>query len=164
MMKRTFSTMMAVLTFTGLLSGVAEAHSALVSSVPADKAKVAAPEQLVLTFGDAVRLVDLKLVHGPRHEIDFGFEVNAAASNEFGFALPELMMGQHTVTWTIVGDDGHTVSDSFTFTNGAEGSAEMPGMAHGAHQGQGEGRNHGAGHEHHAEHGQNARSGQQHEH
>lgn len=162
-MKRTFSTLMAILTLTGLLSGMAQAHTALVSSVPADQAKVAAPEQLVLTFGDAVRLVDLKLVHGPRHNIDFGFKVPAAAGTEFGFALPTLMMGQHTVTWTVVGADGHTMSDSFTFTNGAEGSAEMPGMAHGAHA-QGEARSHGSAHEHHAEHSENAQGGHQHDH
>lgn len=142
MIKRTFSALMAIFTVLVLISGQAQAHTALVSSVPGNQATVVAPDQLVLKFGDAVRLLNVELVHGPRHVIDFGFEVPAVSHDEFGFALPELMMGQHTVTWTAIGPDGHTVSDSFTFTNAAEGSEETAGMSH-SHSHGGESHSHG---------------------
>lgn len=151
MMKRIFSALTAILALSALLSGQALAHTALTSSMPGNQSTVVAPDKLVLKFGDVVRLVDVKLVHGPRHVIDFGFQAPEVSHDEFGFALPELMMGEHTVTWTAIGPDGHTVSDSFTFTNAAEGSEEMPGMAHGGHSHDGTHSHGGEQHTHGAE-------------
>ena len=76
MMKRTFSALMAILACSALFSGQAQAHTDLVSSVPGNQSTVVAPEKLVLEFGDVVRLLNVELVHGPRHVIDFGFEAN----------------------------------------------------------------------------------------
>ncbi|GFZ81747.1 hypothetical protein GCM10011403_26490 [Pseudohongiella nitratireducens] len=165
MMKRIFSALTAILALSALLSGQALAHTALSSSMPGNQSTVVAPDKLVLKFGDVVRLVDVKLVHGPRHVIDFGFQAPEVSHDEFGFALPELMMGEHTVTWTAIGPDGHTVSDSFTFTNAAEGSEEMAGMTHGGHSHNGSHSHGGEQHSHGGEqHAHGAEDSHQHEH
>lgn len=104
------------------LSGPAMAHGTLTASMPGDKAVVAAPEKLELTFNEAVRVLRLTLVHGANHQIEFGFAPSTEATNTLSYELPMLMMGEHTVSWTVIGSDGHTVNGSFGFTVSAEGA------------------------------------------
>jgi methionine-rich copper-binding protein CopC len=91
------------------------AHGELSSSAPGHEAVVAAPEELVLNFSDDVRLLRLALVHGASHNIDVGFSPSTEAQRSFSHELPALMIGAHTVNWTVIGSDGHTVSGSFNF-------------------------------------------------
>lgn len=91
------------------------AHGELSSSAPGHESVVVSPEQLVLNFSDEVRLLRLALVHGASHNIDFGFSPSTEAQRTFTHDLPDLMLGTHTVNWTIIGTDGHTVSGSFNF-------------------------------------------------
>ena len=97
-------------------AGHAAAHTALTASVPANGSKVSSAEKLTLNFGGPVRLLRLALVHGASHQIDIGFEAVATQQTEFSYDLPALMNGAHTVNWTIMGADGHTISESFGFT------------------------------------------------
>ena len=120
-----------VLMLSGLV-GQALAHSTLTASMPGADSEVSSPEALTLTFNEPVRLLRLTLVHGAAHEMDIGFEAVTTASTEFSFDLPELMIGEHTVNWTIIGSDGHTVSNSFGFTvNQGAGEAQMQEHSHG---------------------------------
>lgn len=115
-----------------LLAGFAFAHSSLTASMPGSGAEVSSPEKLSLTFNEPVRLLRLTLVHGANHNIEFGFQPVTAAQNEFSFELPALMSGAHTVTWTVIGADGHTVSGNFGFSvNPQAGAAQSE--AHGGH-------------------------------
>lgn len=98
-----------------LPAGKALAHGELSSSAPGHEAVVVSPEQLVLNFSDDVRLLRLSLVHGASHDIDFGFSPTTAVQRTFSHDLPDLMLGTHTVNWTIIGTDGHTVSGAFNF-------------------------------------------------
>lgn len=117
-----------------LMAGQAVAHSSLTASLPGNGADVVSPQQLALTFNEPVRLLRLSLVHGENHQIDFGFQAVTAAQSEFVFDLPALMVGAHTVTWTIIGSDGHTVSNSFGFTvNPQAGEAHMENHSHDEH-------------------------------
>lgn len=119
---------------TTLFAVQALAHSSLTASLPGNGADVVSPQQLALTFNEPVRLLRLSLVHGENHQIDFGFQAVTAAQSEFVFDLPALMVGAHTVTWTIIGSDGHTVSNSFGFTvNPQAGEAHMEHHAHDEH-------------------------------
>jgi methionine-rich copper-binding protein CopC len=114
--------------------GKALAHGELSSSAPGHEAVVTAPEQLVLNFSDDVRLLRLALVHGASHNIDFGFSPTTVAQRTFSHDLPELMIGAHTVNWTIVGSDGHTVSGTFNFSVSDSGEqAEMQQHDHNEH-------------------------------
>lgn len=124
-------------------SGQALAHSSLVASLPGNEAVVSSPGTLELSFDEDVRLLRLTLVHGPSHNIEFGFEPSTAASESYSFALPALMMGAHTVNWTVIGSDSHPVNGSFSFTVSADGG-EAQVQAH-SHD---HGHDHGAAHSH----------------
>lgn len=116
-------------------AGKALAHGELSSSAPGHEAVVVSPEQLVLNFSDEVRLLRLALVHGASHTIDFGFSPSTEAQRTFTHDLPDLMIGTHTVDWTIVGTDGHTVSGTFNFvvSDGGE-QADVQEHSHNEHQ------------------------------
>lgn len=127
--------------FAGLLAvmpAMVLAHSALTASLPGNAAVVSSPEKLELTFNEDVRMLRLTLVHGAAHNIEFGFQPSTTPGTTFAYELPMLMMGEHTVSWTIVGADGHTVSGDFKFSVSADG-AEAQSEAH----------NHGGAHHHH---------------
>jgi|SRR5690554_1353377 len=115
-----FSSMMFA-ALLALSSTGALAHSALTASLPGDGVVVAAPEKLELTFNEDVRALRVTLVHGERHQIDFGFTPNTSAQSTLSYELPALMNGAHTVDWTVIGTDGHTVNGSFGFTVSPDG-------------------------------------------
>lgn len=112
----------------GSVSGAVLAHGALSSSLPGDKAVVTAPEKLELTFNEAVRVLRLTLVHGTAHQIEFGFAPSTEPTQTLSYDLPMMMMGAHTVNWTVIGSDGHTVNGSFGFTVSADGAPAQPMM------------------------------------
>lgn len=118
------SLMLAISIFAalGAVTSPLLAHSVLSASLPGDQAVVSAPEKLELTFNEAVRVLRLTLVHGASHQIEFGFAPSTQATTTLSYELPMLMMGEHTVGWTVIGSDGHTVTGSFGFTVSADGA------------------------------------------
>ena len=123
-----------------MLPSAVLAHSALTASLPGNEAVVSSPEKLELTFNEDVRMLRLTLVHGASHNIDFAFQPSTAAAKTFSYNLPALMLGEHTVSWTIIGADGHTVSGDFKFSVSADGATAET---------QSHGHSHGGGHHHH---------------
>jgi len=126
------------------------AHSSLTASLPGNQAVVSSPEKLELTFNEDVRMLRLTVVHGPSHNIEFGFQPSTAAAKTFSYPLPALMNGEHTVSWTVIGSDGHTVSGTYNFSvspDGAAAQAEAHGHEHG--HGHDAGHSHGGGEHHH---------------
>ncbi|MDT8428903.1 MAG: copper resistance protein CopC [Pseudomonadales bacterium] len=93
-----------------------QAHSALKSSTPVANATVAAADTLSLGFNGAVRLVRLVVTDANEQVVPVQFAPVASAQEEFSIPLPALMAGVHKVDWSIIGADGHTVSESFSFT------------------------------------------------
>lgn len=139
--------LLALASLAGVLAVVpslALAHSALTASLPGNAAVVTSPEKLELTFNEDVRMLRLTLVHGAAHNIEFGFQPSTTPGKTFGYELPMLMMGEHTVSWTVIGADGHTVSGDFKFSVSADG-AEAQSQSHN----HGEGHSHGGGEHHH---------------
>jgi methionine-rich copper-binding protein CopC len=125
---------LAILTLLAVFAAQVSAHSVLSASLPGAGAEVSAPEKLSLTFNEPVRMLRLTLVHGASHNIEFGFQPITTAQPEFNFELPGLMSGAHTVTWTVIGSDGHTVSGNFNFTvNPQAGAAQSEAHAGGHH-------------------------------
>ena len=141
-----FATQSLLFLCAALFSAHIFAHSSLTASLPGGGSEVSSPETLELTFNEPVRLLRLTLVHGPSHNIDFGFAAQTAPHESFTYNLPTLMTGEHTVTWTVIGSDGHTVTGSFGFSvNPQAGAAEMQTHSHGEHH-----HHHGdGGHQHH---------------
>lgn len=94
------------------------AHAQLVESVPArDAVLAAAPEQVVLTFDDALSTVGTNVVSvvGPDGTaVDDGVP-NISGANIEQDLFPLTAVGTYTVTYRVVSRDGHIVNDSFSF-------------------------------------------------
>ena len=99
-----------VLTFS------ASAHISLKQSTPAQEAMLMkSPEQLSLTFGGEVRLAKVIIKDEKNKSINFDFKPSSTPSTDFNWSLPSLAHGTYTVKWTVLGGDGHKMSDSFSF-------------------------------------------------
>ena len=98
------------------LQSIAFAHTALKKATPAADAVVkAAPASISLVFTEPVKLVKLQLM-GVGHEMPTSFEPNATEAASFSFDTPGMHPGKFTVNWAVVGEDGHPVSNSYSFT------------------------------------------------
>jgi hypothetical protein len=110
-----FNGFLAVAVVFMLLTGKGYAHSALVSSVPANEATVASASELKLGFNAPVRLVRLTMTGADKKETALDFSPSTDAKQHYDLVLPALSAGMYTVNWTLIGADGHTVGDKFSF-------------------------------------------------
>lgn len=102
--------------FTLMISATAFAHTALTEATPGDGAMIKqGPAHINLTFNGPVKLVKLELM-GVGHEMPTNFESNTEAKNAFMIETPGMHPGAFTVNWAVIGEDGHTVADSYSFT------------------------------------------------
>jgi len=102
--------------FTLMISATASAHTALTESTPGDGAMIKqGPAHINLTFNGPVKLVKLELM-GVGHEMPTNFESNSVAAAAFMIETPGMHPGEFTVNWAVIGEDGHTVANSYSFT------------------------------------------------
>ena len=112
----TASRLVACALFTLMISATAFAHTALTEAMPGDGAMIKqGPAHINLTFNGPVKLVKLELM-GVGHEMPTNFESNSEAKNAFIIETPGMHPGVFTVNWAVIGEDGHTVADSYSFT------------------------------------------------
>jgi len=98
-------------------SSNALAHTALSEAMPADGANVAqSPEDLNLSFTEAVNLMKVTVTFNTEQEIDIGFVPSATAANVFAVPLPSLEDGRYQIDWIVLGSDSHRVEGKFAFT------------------------------------------------
>lgn len=107
--------LMALLFLQLFLQNPAFAHNALTGSVPGDGETLSAAPVLRLEFNGAVSLLRLS-VTGAGGEVDIGFTPRADAAALHEVALPALAEGRYVVDWTVLGADGHRISQTFSFT------------------------------------------------
>lgn len=101
----------------GLISTTAIAHVHLAQTVPPRESEVSmAPEMLSLTFSAEVRLIKLVLTNSQGTAIDFGFKPVVKAAKTVSFPVPALPADDYDVEWTVMGNDGHKMEDSYSFT------------------------------------------------
>lgn len=110
------------------IQSAAFAHTHLSMSSPQSDETVSSPSVLMLTFGDAVRLVRLS-VTGANGDLEIGFTPVADAQARFHVPMPFMAAGAYVVNWTAMGADGHSVSNEFGFTVDPNASAAV--MNHG---------------------------------
>jgi putative copper export protein/methionine-rich copper-binding protein CopC len=113
-----------------LLPREASAHGKLARSVPARGARLdAAPRELRLTFTEAIELTAARIALAGPDGAPVALSPLAHAGDSTRVLVTaitgSLAAGEHSVTWRIVGRDGHPVSGSFTFViaPGASGLA-----------------------------------------
>ena len=111
-------TTLATLLFGALATtGMANAHTHLESSTPADKAVLhESPKELMLHFSEPTKLTAVTLQkegEGEAHKLaPLPKEPTAAAS----IRLQTLAQGEYTVEWRAVGDDNHVMKGVLHFT------------------------------------------------
>ncbi|WP_433475217.1 copper resistance CopC family protein [Spirillospora sp. CA-142024] len=114
----------AVGTALALTTVPASAHTTLTSADPAKNSTVAAPSQIVLTYGDPVRLPRVVVTDGSQKQYQAGTAraVDNKVTQAVGGALPN---GEYTVGWRVVASDGHPVEGTYKFTvKGSQGGAQ----------------------------------------
>lgn len=99
-----------------MLPALALAHTALKTSTPADGAMVAiAPAKIDLQFSGAVRLIRIEISANGK-ALDTAFTPAADPIATYSIDTPDMVDGNYTVNWAAIGADGHTVTNSFSFT------------------------------------------------
>ena len=99
-----------------VFSTLSQAHTALKQSTPENGATVkATPEHIDLVFNGPVRLIKLDLKAADR-EMPTSFEVQADAVANYRIETLNMQTGQFTVEWAAIGADGHTITNTFSFT------------------------------------------------
>jgi hypothetical protein len=107
----------AAIVAIGLLSASPVfAHAALKVSAPQSGATVAAPQNLSLTFSEKVHLTALKLTANGKDVSGVQVDHAGAPAPTFTVPLPKLAPAKYDVRWSAIGDDGHPVTGTFTFT------------------------------------------------
>ena len=105
--------------FTGaalfLLVATAHAHAHLTAAVPAEGSAGKAPQQVVLTFSEAARVTSMTLQREGQepHKLT---PLPAEVAARITVPLPRLSPGKYTLSWRVVGDDGHIVPGALHFT------------------------------------------------
>jgi methionine-rich copper-binding protein CopC len=105
--------------FTGsvlfVLVATAYAHAHLTAAVPAEGSAAKAPQQVVLTFSEAVRITSMTLQREGEepHKLT---PLPAEVAARITVPLPKLSPGKYTLSWRAVGDDGHIVPGALHFT------------------------------------------------
>jgi hypothetical protein len=98
-----------------LLPLLSHAHTALTESTPAADATVyAVPEVIQLVFNGPVRLARLQVLHNGKTLVT-DFQPASEAKDTYSIKPQSMDAGNFTVSWTAIGSDGHTVSNSFSF-------------------------------------------------
>lgn len=92
------------------------AHTTLQSSNPTANAKVTAPKNLKLSFGEPVMLMGLTLTDAKQNILALSFRATSDMKKSYVIELPTLAKSTYTVKWTIMGDDGHNMSGQYKFT------------------------------------------------
>ena len=102
-----------------LACGSALAHAHLMTSTPAEGSALAsAPEAVTLTFSEPARITAAAVQKdpGPKHALR---AADAAPAASVYMPLPALAPGAYSVTWRVIGADGHIVSGQLHFSIGA---------------------------------------------
>ncbi|HEY6823181.1 MAG TPA: copper resistance CopC family protein [Steroidobacteraceae bacterium] len=98
-----------------LLVATAHAHAHLTAAVPAEGSSGKAPEHIVLSFSEAARVTALTLQRQgeePRKLTPLPPEKAVRIT----VPLPKLLPGSYTLSWRVVGEDGHVVPGALHFT------------------------------------------------
>lgn len=104
---------------TMAIAGQAFAHAHLKSSVPADKATVAAPSELALSFSEGLNLKfsGVTLTGPDEKKVNLGEGMLMDGDKVLMVPVSgTLQPGNYTVDWHALSTDGHKTTGSYSFT------------------------------------------------
>ncbi len=96
-------------------AALAQAHTHVEQTMPAEGSTVQSPKQLMFTFSEAARLTSLSIQREGEAEKKLA-PLPTAAAARVTVEAPPLANGKYTVTWRAMGKDEHIVSGSLHFT------------------------------------------------
>lgn len=101
----------------GIWATSALAHSPLDRTTPANEAVVAeAPTEVLLDFKGNIRLTRVTMTHAGKHSVEMDLGNQTAFTQEFALPLVDLGAGEYVIAWRGLGDDGHALNGTFSFT------------------------------------------------
>jgi hypothetical protein len=120
-----FIVMIAIVLSAVLFSGVAAAHTRLSASVPAENSVADSPvTEIVLDFNTSIEPVSrITVTSESGKEVPLQ-EVQVSGERLTGKLAEPLPNGAYTVSWKIIGADGHAVNGSYAFAVNVPGIAE----------------------------------------
>lgn len=107
----------AALFMAAFLGTAAFGHSPLEATTPANGATIAElPETLLLDFKGNIRLTRLTLTHSSDATVDLNLDAFSSFLSEFAVPLEGKGPGIYEFAWRGLGDDGHPLNGTFSFT------------------------------------------------
>ena len=93
------------------------AHSPLDGTTPANEATVAEmPTEVLMDFKGDIRLTRVTITHADTHSMDMDLGEQTAFTQEFALPMHNMGAGVYVVEWRGLGDDGHALNGTFSFT------------------------------------------------
>jgi methionine-rich copper-binding protein CopC len=96
-------------------AATAHAHSQLRSSTPAEASTIAPPSQVVLGFSEISQLTALTLMQGSAPALKI-VPLPERPAQQLRVGLPKLTPGAWSLTWRVIGSDGHITHGTVHFT------------------------------------------------
>ncbi len=96
-------------------SATANAHSLLRSSTPAQDSTVTPPSEAVLGFSEISQLTALTLLQGSGPALKVA-PLPQQPAQQLRVALPKMSPGAWSMTWRVIGSDGHITHGTVHFT------------------------------------------------
>lgn len=101
----------------GIWATGAMAHSPLDATTPANKASVTEmPTEVLMDFKGNIRLTRVIITHAETHSMDMDLGAQTAFTQEFALPMHDMGAGVYVVEWRGLGDDGHVLNGTFSFT------------------------------------------------
>jgi len=110
--------MLSMNKFLGLLLLVpvlAFGHGKLIETIPIADSTVSHPERIILRFNEDVLLIKFTVTSETGKELYRLLQRITQTRSEYNVRVDNMVGGAFTVDWAVIGDDGHTMTDSFTF-------------------------------------------------
>ena len=101
---------------TGIWAVSASAHSPLKTTIPANGTTlVEAPVEIILGFTGSIRLTRVTLTH-EASETDLDLDGYNGFVSDYTIPMQSMGAGAYQIDWRGLGDDGHPMNGSFSFT------------------------------------------------
>ena len=101
----------------GIWATGAMAHSPIEATTPANEATVSEmPTEVLIDFKGDIRLTRVAITHADTHSMDMDLGDQTAFMQEFSLPMHDMGAGVYVVEWRGLGDDGHALNGTFSFT------------------------------------------------
>tara|TARA_B110000977_G_scaffold182184_1_gene243577 strand:+ start:1142 stop:1483 length:342 start_codon:yes stop_codon:yes gene_type:complete len=101
----------------GIWATGAIAHSPLDGTTPTNEAIVTEmPTEVLMDFKGNIRLTRVSITHANKHSMDMDLGEQSAFTQEFALPMHDMGAGVYVVEWRGLGNDGHALNGTFSFT------------------------------------------------